>query len=208
MGEPLLTGWIREHRLEEAAPGVLASALARARIPKRFWSADPLAVKGDTRWVQKALAKPEKWAGEGYGFFIHGAFNTGKSAAAAIFARDFVMRCHVVVWVAVRDVPAIRFHEGEMAAVDAMLKRADLLVLDDLGSERFRLESAAGAALEEVVRIMYESRRPTIITSNKSWEEFRATYSTAFVSLVRRVSVPVALTDPWDEGPTLSGVRS
>ena len=195
--------WIREHRLEVDEPGTLNRALERARIPKRFWSADHSAVKGDNTWIQQALDNPDGWAGKGYGFFLNGPFNTGKSAAAAILARDFVMRCRVVVWVAVRDVPAIRFHEGEMAEVDALLRRADLLVLDDLGSERFRLTSAAGAALEEVVRIMYESQRPTIITSNKGWDQFQATYSPAFVSLVKRVSIPIALIDPWDEGPTL-----
>ena len=45
-------------------------------------------------------------------FFITGEVNTGKSAAGAIVARDFVCRCHVVLWLSVRDVPGIRFIDG------------------------------------------------------------------------------------------------
>jgi DNA replication protein DnaC len=179
-------------------------AMRRSRIPGRFWDADPSAVKGDNRWMHQALDNPAAWAGTGAGFFIHGPFNTGKSAAAAILARDFVNRCHVVLWLSVRDVPGMRFRDTpDMAKLDDTLRRADLLVLDDLGAERFRLESAAGAALEETVRILYERKRPVIFTSNKAWDQFQATYSEGFVSVVKRMAIPITLLDPWGDAPNL-----
>jgi len=201
--------WIREHRLNpDEDPIRFHQAMERANIPRRFWDADPEQVKGDNTWIKQSLADPANvWAGRGYGLFIHGPFNTGKSAAAAILARDFVMRCHVVLWLSVRDVPAVRFHEGDMAKLDKLLRRADLLVLDDLGSERYRLESAAGAALEEVVRIMYEANRAPIITSNVEWQAFQAGYPKSFVSLVTRMCIPVSLVDPWDDKPNLGMAR-
>jgi DNA replication protein DnaC len=181
--------------------------MRRARIPERYWFSDVNQVKGDTRWLEQALRHPDEWAGEGYGYFIHGPFNTGKSAVACILARDFVMRAHAVLFLKVCDVPRVRFNEGEEgAALNARLRRADLVVLDDLGSERFRLESAAGAALEEVVRIMYDRQRPIIFTSNKSWSsEFTASYGSvpAFISVVQRVCIPVSMVDAWPGRPVL-----
>ena len=198
--------WVRDRRLDPAEdPDRWVAALRRARIPDRFWSADIEKVKGNVGWIRSALANVEKWAGQGNGFYINGPFNTGKSAAAALLAMEFIRRCHVVVWLSVREVPGVRFHEGELAAVDALLQRADVLVLDDLGSEKFRMTSAAGGALEEVVRIMYERQRAVIFTSNKGWPEFPHTYATTpgFVSVVQRISIPVALIDPWNDTPNM-----
>lgn len=202
--------WVREHRLDpndETDRGRIEAALQRACIPRRFWTARPGEVKGRNGWIMQALAEPEKWAGEGHGFYLHGPFNTGKSAAACILARDFVLRAHKVLFLKVCDVPRVRFHEDDEASMlDARLRACDLLVLDDLGSERFRLDSAAGAALEEVARIMYDKQRPMLVTSNKSWEtEFPGSYGgvPAFISVVQRMCIPVAMIDTWPDRPTL-----
>ena len=201
--------WVREHRLSLSDPEDrqrIDAAMRRSYIPERYWHANPELVKGNNKWMHQALSNPEGWAGEGYGFYLHGQFNTGKSAAACILARDFVLRAHKVLFLKVSDVPRVRFHEGEEGeALDARLRASDLLVLDDLGSERFRLDSAAGAALEEVARVMYDRQRPIIYTSNKSWDEFHHTYATvpAFVSVVQRVSLPIALIDQWPGQPSI-----
>lgn len=203
-----MDSWVRERRLNPDDPeddGQWRQALSRARIPARHWSARQELVKGDRRWLDESLAHPEKWAGKGYGFFINGPFNTGKSAAAALLAMEFVRRCHVVLWLSVREVPAVRFREGELGLLNDLLQRVDLLVLDDLGSERFRMESAAGAALEEVIRIIYDRNRSVILTSNKGWDEFEGVYAMApaLVSIVKRMVIPIALLDSWPNTPDL-----
>ena len=199
--------WIRERLLDpndDEERDTWLAAMRRSRIPQRFWDATAAQVKGDSRWIQQALTQPVAWAGTGAGFFLHGPFNTGKSAAAALLARDFVERCHVVMWLSVRDVPGMRFREtDELKALDDTLRRVDLLVLDDLGAERFRLGSAAGAALEETVRIVYERKRSVVFTSNKAWDQFQATYSVGFVSIVKRMAIPIALLDSWPDSPDM-----
>jgi DNA replication protein DnaC len=200
--------WVRDRRMfPEEDPAAWQAALKRAGIPERFWTADPALVKGNNRWIHQAIEDTGFWAAKGYGFFLHGEFNTGKSAAAAILAMEFIRRCHVVTWLPVRDVPRVRFHEGDGADTDTRLRTTDLLVVDDLGSERFRLESAAGGALEEVVRIVYERSRPVLLTSNKAWTEFPTTYAKipAFVSLVTRLSFPIALGHQWPNAPNMPG---
>lgn len=199
--------WVYERRMDPSDPDDQEqwyAALRRARIPERHWDACPELVKGNNQWMFQALAGPEAWAGRGYGFYIHGQFNTGKSAAAAILAMEFVRRCHVVVWLSVRDVAGVRFRESDDAKErNAMLERADLVVLDDLGSERFKLDGAGGSALEETVRIAYDRGRSMLITSNHSWDVFPKVYGAvpALVSVVQRLSLPVVLTRQWPNEP-------
>jgi DNA replication protein DnaC len=158
------------------------------------------------------LVHPELWLGKGYGAFFHGPENTGKSSLAAIFAMEALRRIEQVLWLHVRDVPAVRFRENpEFAKVDDLLHQADFLVLDDLGAERFRMSSAAGPALEETVRILYERNRSVFVTSNFSWKAFDEHYSKEarpLVSVLNRVVIPVALTIPWpgEPGPDMPRV--
>ena len=160
-------------------------ALSRSRIPEGYWGGTPAAIKDPELrgWLERTLESAPQWLGQGVGFYLHGPLNSGKSSIAAILAMDAVRRCERVLWLPVRDVPAVRF--GEQPQVAAALQRADVLVLDDLGAERFRLESAAGSALEEVARIVYDRGRSLITTSNISWEDFPGQYSDIepFVSL-------------------------
>lgn len=207
--EALLTSgpsWIRERRLDpDEDPGTWRCALQRARIPDRYWTARPECVKGDTRWLTTALSAPEKWAGKGYGFFIHGPFNTGKTAVGAILLQEFIRRCHAALWLAVREIPGVRFHEPPLGDLDARLMVCDALVIDDLGSERYKIDGPAGAALEETVRIVTERGRALVITSNKSWDSFAATYAAApaFVSVVQRHIIPISLHIPWPNAPEI-----
>jgi DNA replication protein DnaC len=200
--------WVRERRLNPDDPddvGGWNAALKRARIPDRYWAASPAQVKGDPRWLQKALAYPEEWAGKGYGFHISGPFNTGKTACAALLMMEFIRRCHSVLWLSVREVPGVRFHDGALAALDDRLQTADMVVLDDLGAERFKIDGPAGAALEETVRIVTERGRSITFTSNDAWESFPITYAAmpAFVSVVQRHTVPIRLFETWPQAPEL-----
>jgi DNA replication protein DnaC len=186
---------------------VWLAALRRARIPDRYWAARPEWVRGDHRWIFDALNAPEKWADKGWGFYLGGAFNTGKTACAAILMMEFVRRCHNVLWIAVREVPGMRFHEGALAALDERLMTADMVVLDDLGAERFKLDGPGGTALEETVRIVTERGRSITFTSNAAWEKLAINYAVvpAFVSVVQRHTIPVMLTQTWPGAPDVGG---
>lgn len=203
--------WVRQQVLNPSDPddaGNWQAALRRARIPDRYWTATPEQVKGDSRWLRTALDRPEEWAGKGWGFYVNGPFNTGKTAVAAILMMEFIRRCHAVLWLSVREVPAVRFHEGVLGELDERLMQADMVVLDDLGAERFRIDGPAGAALEETVRIVTERGRSITFTSNNPWEAFPATYSAvpAFVSVVQRHTIPITLLATWPGTPEF-GVR-
>jgi DNA replication protein DnaC len=177
---------------------------ADAHLPARYWGATPNAIHRAPevkRFLTERCEDPT-WMAEGRGFYFHGPLNSGKSSAAAVLMMDALQRCEKALWLSVRDVASVRFRENERSAeIDDALQAADLLVLDDLGSERFRLSSAAGAALEETIRICYDRQRPVIITSNLGWDQFESHYkdeAEPLVSVVQRFVEPVAVVnDQW-----------
>lgn len=201
--------WIRERRFGPEDGTQWFAALKRARIPERYWSAQLAAVKDDARWLHEAINHPEAWADKGWGFYINGPFNTGKTAAAALLAMEFVKRCHHVLWLAVREIPGVRWRQNDaLAALDTRLGTADMVVVDDLGAENFKVDSLAWTTLEETVRIVTERGRSVTFTSNTAWESFPAVYRAlpAFVSVVRRYTIPVSLTSTWPDEPGLRSV--
>lgn len=178
--------------------------LDEANIPARYRRANVDAVKGDTRWLLGALEDPDAWLGLGFGYFINGPNNTGKSSCAAVLAMDAVRRCERVTWLPVRDVPGVRFREGPRETVlHERLYETDLLVLDDIGAETYRREGAGGGALEAVIRILYDRDRSVLYTSNAGWAQFQGAYSgvPSLVSVVMRQTWPIPMTELWPESP-------
>lgn len=187
--------------------GEWRDALSAARIPERYWTATPEAIKTPALTVRvRALLKElPVWLSEGRGHYLHGPLGTGKSSIAAILAMDALCRCERVTWLAVRDVPGTRFRETEeLRRLDDRLRTTDLLVLDDLGAERFRLASAAGTALEEVVRMIYDRKRSLVISSNVGWQAFLRDYgreAEPLMSVVSRIVLPFeVVNDQWGKG--------
>jgi len=182
-------------------------ALLDARLPSRYWSAsvDAIGYEEITRWLTETLASAKTWMSRGVGHYIHGHLNSGKSSIAAILMMDAIRRCETCLWLPVRDVPGVRFRETQaLSEIADRMESCDMLVLDDLGAEQFRLLSAAGNALETAARIMYDRRRPLIITSNIQWSKFPSRYAEmpGFVSVVQRIVVDTGIMNSqWPRRP-------
>lgn len=183
-------------------PGAWKSALDRARIPQRYRMARLEAIKDAelTTWASGLLDAPGRWLGEGYGIMFVGAYRSGKSSLAAIFAMDAIQRCEAVLWTTARQIPGIMFRE-DAAGFDA-LHRCDLLVLDDLGSEAYRLEGGGGSALEAAVRNVYDRQRSILVTSNLNPARIKDSYPESLVSVLERMTaIKVVENDQWPQGP-------
>jgi DNA replication protein DnaC len=196
---------IRERQRDpEEDPRRWNRLLDEANIPSRYRRARLDLVRGEPKWLSGAVEDPNAWLGRGYGYHINGPNNTGKSSAAAILAMDAIKRCERVTWLPVRDVPGVRFREGPRETIlHERLYKTDLLVLDDLGSEGYRLSGAGGGALEAVIRILYDRDRSVVYTSNAGWAQFQGAYAgvPSLVSVVMRQTWPVSMTELWPEGP-------
>jgi hypothetical protein len=176
--------------------------LKDANVPELVRDATIDQVRGNTGWLSHALDHPEVWLGRGFGYYIQGQLCTGKSSVAGLLIMDAISRCEVCTWLPVRDVPGVRFMETDrLKALHERLYRSDLLVLDDIGSETFKLSGPAGGALEAVVRIIYDRNRSVVYTSNMLWQAFIQTYPASLVSVVRRRSWLATMTEQWPEAP-------
>jgi len=176
------------------------AAMHRSRVPWRFWDARIDLVKGNNAWLTEWCGDPGRTATEGTGLYVHGDLNTGKSAVAAILAREFVLRNHIVVWLAVAEIPFIMFNAtDEHTKIRKRLQSADMLVLDDLGSESFKLSGAGGVALEQIIRGIYHRQRSLVVTSNNAWEQVPVVFGShpALASLIQRALRPVKLSAHW-----------
>jgi DNA replication protein DnaC len=160
-------------------------------------------------WLTKCLADA-LFLANGTGFYIFGQLNAGKSSIGGLFIMEALRRAESALWLPVRDVPGVRFRDTPAhAALSAKLDRADLVVLDDLGAETFRLGGPAGAALESVARIIYDRKRTLIVTTNVPWPQFEATYCTvaAFTSVIKRLVSPLEVPGKFPEEPGMGAVR-
>jgi len=193
---------IRDYRIPEDE---MREVLMDSNLPERYWVAntDCIAPQDIRKWVQEALANIKTWLGMGHGFYIHGRFNVGKSSLAAILLMDAARRCERCLWLPTRHIPGVIFRDTERnAKLHDRLLSSDLLIIDDLGSEKFRLSGPAGAALEAAARDMYDRHRSVIITSNTNWDQLPSAYTRAdgLVSVLRRVIVPVGIdNDQWPD---------
>ena len=178
--------------------------LLDARIPERYWTATLEAVVeielrvNIVQWIETL----PRWLGEGEGLYLHGPLESGKSAVAALLCMDAIQRCERVLWVASREVPSIIFREQNAEReLYERLNACDLLVVDDLGAESYRITGPAGHAYESLFRIIYDRQRSVIVTSNLSWTQFRDIYSPPaqpLVSVIERVTKPHAIVnDQW-----------
>lgn len=200
---------IRGHkRGPDKDPERWREALSATNLPERYWRATVAAIKSPdiVRWLTGRLEDAPQWLLGGRGYYVCGPLNAGKSCIAAILLMEAVKRMETALWLSVRDVPGVRFRESPRnAELDDRLRACDLLVLDDLGAERFKRTGPAASALEETVRIVYDRGRSLIVTSNFSWRQLDREYgqlNEPLVSVMRRmVSPKEILNDQWPLEP-------
>lgn len=168
------------------------------RIAKRSgqWHAlCPALYRDSAEWVQrpqakrvlryKSVVKALAWAYGPSGLVLFGRESgTGKTTAAwVIVRREFdAGRFVVALTHAQLSDEATKFACGDAGkGWQSVLKRCDLLLVDDLGKSRFKSASGAGRASEEFLFELVDSRirdrLPTILTSNTDGEGLKAAMS-------------------------------
>ena len=128
--------------------------------------------------------KAAKWATKNpdKGIYLHGMTGCGKTFLTAIIAQELLTDGKTVIF---SDVPSLldtlkgTFNKDSDATIDELmdeLQRADMLVLDDIGTE-YPTEWAA-ERLYMVINSRYNAGKPVIVTSNyapkKLMERFKS----------------------------------
>lgn len=119
-------------------------------------------------YLQHCMTVPDKKYMQKNGAFIWGAVGVGKTTLAFQIAREMVRQdCGKVTRTTASElmIKLKDFDKGNLKDKVDQLKHADILILDDLGSEKasdFSYEN-----IYEIINFRNEWCKPTIITSNK-----------------------------------------
>jgi DNA replication protein DnaC len=156
--------------------------LRNANIPPRYLEKTLENFAARTKLLKEVVGYARGYAetfqgGPGQkGLFIHGCTGCGKSHIASAILKLVIERgfsgywCNVVDLVAtIRDVISRTVPAEDLEYIEMKCAEADLLVLDDLGSEAPR--GVASERLYGFINRRYERDRPIIVTSNHQREE-------------------------------------
>lgn len=108
------------------------------------------------------------------GLLLHGNVGTGKSYLSACIANSIMERLHSVCatsMVKIMDLARDFKEKDTLANLEAKMMKADLLILDDLGTE-----SNSSFASEIVYRVIdgrYRIKKPMVITTNLTLEQMQ-----------------------------------
>jgi hypothetical protein len=161
---------------------IMQKLVDRAGIPRRLanWTLSSyvtdiptgLAVEQARTWLEDYVASrglPVEQAvanGLRRNLFVDGSIGSGKSTLAAAVAHELCHQAIPVRWIVLRDLLELKresFDDTTHIDIDAY-RRVPVLVLDDLGAERFT--PWAVEQLEIIVSTRYDAWIPTICTSN------------------------------------------
>ena len=154
----------------------LSSRLIKdARIPPRFARVELETFEPDTDSQRDALRKArafvERFPAVEQGLLFHGPFGVGKTHLAVAILKAVIRKCDAKGYFfetpdllrQVRNTYNNRVDETEMGVLNPVLK-AELLVLDDLGTEK--TSEWVQETLGLVINTRYNARRATVLTSN------------------------------------------
>lgn len=141
-----------------------------SRIPEGTFDKDDGRQPKAMNDIKKYLANFKDHKVSGRGLLLLGSTGQGKTFAAECIANElFNAGANVIMRSAIQIVMEVQNSGFNMADYVENMSRADLLILDDLGTERDT--DFAHETIFAVVDARYYSHKPIVITTNLSVEE-------------------------------------
>lgn len=171
---------------------VTKSHLLWANIPFRYWHST--VQKASTEacvFLKKFLPGLDNHINSGFGLWIQGTYETGKSSLAAIIAKEVIRHGGVVTFI-----PMIRLMEyltrdtcvaGQTETILERVARSNLVILDDVGAENYSSNVNGAACLEGLLRQLYDNLTSTIFTTNLTAATVKHQYKSGIGTMFSRL---------------------
>lgn len=169
----------------------------RCGIPPRYHdiSFDALTVDEE---VKEAIELALKFAADPQGFlFLHGDTGRGKTSIAAAAAREIILSGEGLLFVRTIDfLNKVRKGFNSDKAVDVFdeFKQAPILILDDLGTEKW--SAWVNEVVYDLIDYRYGYLKPTIVTSNLMASEISKLFGPRIASRLRHAGPVVKIGGP------------
>lgn len=120
------------------------------------------------------------------GYMLTGANGVGKTLLMSLILKDAICFGYSSYFIAANDLTAMYTdgwsNEETKERFDRKVKNSKILVIDDVGKEY--TNSLTKQTFESLVRHRVQSSLVTMVSSNMTEEQMRATYGQSFVSLI------------------------
>ena len=150
--------------------------MERMNLPEDLWLAKVQSVSQKTRKpTENYLRNIDTAASKGASLLIHGSKGVGKTAIAALIAKEARSRGYTVLFVRVwelREMIRARMAYDADSSVAERVREVQVLVLDDLRQEDADEKFFTLSEIQQLVRYRASRRRLTIVTTRLQVQVF------------------------------------
>lgn len=174
--------------------------LVRMNLPEEFWFAKVQRVSETVRSaVERYLRQINEAVSNGLGLMVCGPKGTGKTAVAALIAKEARSRGHTVLFCRIwelREMIRSRMSFDGDASMAERSRDVDVLILDDLRSEDAGEKFFTLSEITELVRYRASRHRVTIVTTRLDKQSLNQSPMSTFLDVL--VLFPVIGPDMHD----------
>jgi DNA replication protein DnaC len=150
------------------------------------------------------------YVNSGLGLLLHGDKGTGKTLLISLLLKKLLAEGFDVQFVTFQELIDM-YTQGwrdsrEKAWFDKRVKNAGVLGIDDVGRENKGRLEIVEAMFDHIIRARVSSARPTLITTNRSLDEFLTFYQSNVMSLLDEGTIKFQFTGE-DYRPKLNDKR-
>lgn len=179
--------------------GITKAHLKDANIGQDYWECDfgnYIGPQGPKNIAINYLTTLEKVKDMGVGILFVGPNGPGKTTLAMIIMKYLARAGWDVYCTSLGEiVEQIQrgWKQGEDSAIIERCKRADFLLIDDVGKEHRGQSGFVQTVFDNLIRFRVQHRLPTFLTSNLTKAELEGTYGESVMSLLEGKLQPVTV---------------